>query len=104
MSPSPATFNVGMRGIGIAVAVRIGIEHPVEMAVRADDDIRVAFIAEERRQRLRALHDAAAHEDAALRSEIAGNEQIQRVEAHGHQQAHQWVVQWDAGSALVGDI
>ena len=56
--------------VGIAVARRIGVHDPVELAVIAHDDIGILVEGQERRQQRHALLDVAPPEQLAFRLDV----------------------------------
>jgi hypothetical protein len=91
--------------VRIAVGRGVGVEHPDEAAVCADDDEGVVIVDEIGRERLRAGEQVAAHEHAAVRRHVVGEGQLRQVvERPAEREPVQTGADADAARAFVDGV
>jgi len=90
--------------VRVAVGRRVAVQHPDEPPVLRHHDVRIAVVAEERRNLPHAARDGPVHHDAALRREVVREEQVLLAEARGERELLEPGVDRDAALAGVAGV
>ena len=85
--------------VRVAVGGRVGVPDPQQPPLGADQ-VRVAVIGEERRDRLHALLQGAAEEDLRGIGQLVADQQVQVAESQGEEQAVEEATDADGGRSL----